>query len=180
MRRKAGWTQLELAEKLGLKRRGAVANWEGGVREPRNKQFRGLAELAEKMGDIQLKGFFLDQIEWRRLLARQKNRAAQVNADLLAELLKTEGDALQSRLRALSRMTDAELSEYRRMRASEAYASESAKPIKGGPHAGMSASFLRILQTETEISAAKALRGDAGARKSKAGTRKAQNPARKG
>lgn len=44
LRRRAGWTQRELAERLGVSP-GAVANWEVGIRTPSLRTAKKIAEL---------------------------------------------------------------------------------------------------------------------------------------
>jgi len=53
-REERGWTQFELAVKVGVTP-GAVSNWERGVSEPKVSQLRRLAEVfGVKMDDILL------------------------------------------------------------------------------------------------------------------------------
>lgn len=54
LREERGWTQFELAVKVGVQP-GAISNWERGIHEPKVSQLRRLAEVfGVKMDDIEL------------------------------------------------------------------------------------------------------------------------------
>lgn len=67
LRRQRGWTQRELAQRLGVSS-GAVANWEVGTRTPNLRTAKKLAELF---------GVSVDQIEFPRFEPRPSSTSSQ-------------------------------------------------------------------------------------------------------
>ena len=84
LRKKAGWTQQDLARKLGLGR-GAIVQWELGLRVPRNKHFSLLAALAAELSEPSLQQFFLEQTESKRLSVELSNRWERKVREALAQ-----------------------------------------------------------------------------------------------
>ena len=101
-------TQPELASEIGVKR-GAIAQWEGGTREPRYKNYRALAAFAEKRGltslrDIFSHQIFLTQITRRKNRKDEKRTAYAKRRFLEAKKLADVGDREAGRILKLSRM----------------------------------------------------------------------------
>ena len=101
-------TQPELASEIGVKR-GAIAQWEGGTREPRYKNYRALAAFAEKRGLTSLRDLFSHQI-FLTQITRRKNRKDEKRTAyakrrfLEAKKLADMGDREAGRILKLSRM----------------------------------------------------------------------------
>lgn len=69
-------TQPGLAREIRVKR-GTIAQWEGGTREPRYKNYRALAAFAAKMGRTLFADFFEGQIPLSQMRRRKSRRDKQ-------------------------------------------------------------------------------------------------------
>jgi transcriptional regulator with XRE-family HTH domain len=92
-----------LAAELGVKR-GAVARWEAGTREPSLDNYSALAAFAEKKANP-LARFFAQRIQGRKVGLKEKRKQAQALRELEAEeYFAAGGDEESRRLLELSRL----------------------------------------------------------------------------
>lgn len=108
LRKFAKLTQPEFAEKLGVKR-GAVAQWEGGTREPRYRNYEALAAFADSQNLVKFGTFFRNRRGLKELNLRRKRKdqddAAYAERYLrLIEQNAALGDKHARDLLALSRL----------------------------------------------------------------------------
>jgi len=108
-------TQAQLAAELGLKR-GAVANWEGGAREPSRENYAALADLAKAKNLPSFAEFFLEKIESKKLSAYPAVRAYLESMKVAPAV----GDLALRRLIELSRLEGIEFSKTQAERIIEA------------------------------------------------------------
>jgi transcriptional regulator with XRE-family HTH domain len=116
LRRAVGLSQRSLARELNLKR-GAVAQWEGGVREPLPRNYKALAEFAKGRGLAWLEDFFGSQgvinRKQKSLKAEQKWQASYAERYLAGEkALAAMGNQEAKRLIGLSQMGRAAYRRY--------------------------------------------------------------------
>jgi transcriptional regulator with XRE-family HTH domain len=103
-----GRTQPQFATDLGVKR-GAIAQWEAGSREPRRKNYEALAVFARGRKYLDFEAFFLQRIllkQRERQEKRKEERRMSRGEDYLerVERRAAQGDAGAIRLLELSRM----------------------------------------------------------------------------
>lgn len=127
LRKTLALTQPEFATKLNNKR-GAVAQWEGGLREPRPKNYKALAALAESRSLPHLAEFFLSQIGKRKTTLRPdaRERMEYVHAGRFLERTRREASGAgewaerAQRLLSLSEMDGVEFAKLQAQKISEA------------------------------------------------------------
>ncbi len=109
-------TQPALAREVGVKR-GTIAQWEGGTREPRYKNYRELAAFAAKRGRTLLADFFEGQIPLSQMRRRKSRRDKQQIPFAEKHFLSVKeaaatGDLGAERILKLSRMDRATYSRH--------------------------------------------------------------------
>jgi transcriptional regulator with XRE-family HTH domain len=134
LRQLAKVTQPQLAESLNVKR-GAVANWEGGVREPRRENYLALAASADAQAALHreegsqsvaeqfysLADFFLSQIEDKK--AQREKRQKEAYARHYVNLTRSKaagGNRLAQELLELSDVDGIEFAKRQADRIAEA------------------------------------------------------------
>lgn len=122
LRQEARLTQSQLASEMGV-RRGAVARWEAGAREPKRPIYLQLSAVASDRHLPALQDFFLSQMEEKNAEKRRRNEEvyarsylARVKSDA-AE--KGEQAELARHLLRLSEMDGVELAKLQAQRISE-------------------------------------------------------------
>jgi DNA-binding XRE family transcriptional regulator len=119
LRETCALTQPKLAAELGV-RRGAVARWEAGTREPNMENYSALAAFAEKRGSPAAR-FFAERIQARKAESKEKGRRTQALRDLeMEEYLAGGGDEESQRLLELSRLDPVTYSRQWNQRSEEA------------------------------------------------------------
>jgi transcriptional regulator with XRE-family HTH domain len=136
LRRKAGLTQPQLAAELKV-RRGAVARWEAGDREPKAGSYSALSEAASKRGLSQLADLFLSQLRTKQAEEETRERDSWALDELetsefrAREWMDSPDDAKRQaaeeakRLLDLSRVDRVEFAKQQAKRISDARASMS-------------------------------------------------------
>jgi transcriptional regulator with XRE-family HTH domain len=149
LRQLARLTQPELGIRVGVKR-GAVAQWEAGAREPMDASYKLLAGVAQRLGEPALADFFLSRI---------KGRAASAARARRREFLKRYSRWILARLNEADKGVLTDVESLTHMRVDEMVAHQYQRLVRSyGSLKGQDfiEEFLR-LTFETE--AAQALRG---------------------
>lgn len=127
IRRLAGLSQSKLAAELGVKR-GAVAQWEGASREPSDRNYRALADLASKRGETMLVAFFLSRLNERNLAAIASKKRGFARRYYRSVFARLSGDNdLLRRLGGLARMGSDDLALHQANRIAKALQSLSGR-----------------------------------------------------
>jgi transcriptional regulator with XRE-family HTH domain len=116
LRHATAMTQPELASRLKV-RRGAVARWEAGLREPRDANYEGLAVIAGRRGDTQLRDLFLSLIQQRKSHAKEKRLFSR---RYQARVERALGTNFKEHIIELSEKGSIELAEHQFARMGEA------------------------------------------------------------
>jgi transcriptional regulator with XRE-family HTH domain len=99
LRKTVGLSQPQLAAELS-KKRGAVARWETGTREPRAENFAALAKFSKKHKLPEFAQFFSQHIEERKSDRKKEAEEAAKEADALRYLETVESQAAAGNIRA--------------------------------------------------------------------------------
>jgi transcriptional regulator with XRE-family HTH domain len=99
LRKVARLTQPKFASELRVKR-GAVAQWEGGTREPRTRNYEALVAFAEREKLTPFAKFFRDQISGRPYARRERREQKMRGHYAIRYFRMIEGDAAMGDERA--------------------------------------------------------------------------------